>query len=73
MARVFEGEKKKVEIVKKARLISTCPRVPLDFSCFFLQIWKLSLMHTHTHTHTHHSPLMLLPHMYVYEHIQRFY
>ena len=53
MARVFEGEKKKVEIVKKARLISTCPRVPLDFSCFFLQIWKLSLMHTHTHTHTH--------------------
>ena len=35
MAKVFEGGKKKVEIVKKARLSSTCPHGPLDFSCFF--------------------------------------
>ena len=48
MAKVFEGEKKKVENVKKAKLISTCPHGPLDFICFFLQIWKLSLIHTHT-------------------------
>lgn len=48
MAKVFEGEKKKVEIVKKAKLIFTCPHGPLDFSWFFLQIWKLSLIHTHT-------------------------